>query len=297
MIPACPRCGVGCSVKFGQFYREDDAQTIQRYRCKACGKSHSSATHTPTYRQKKRRLNRLVEKDIVSGSSQRSIARKHGCARKTVARKIAFLAERARVKLDHWLAQQQPFDHVQWDELITFEHSRLKPLSVAVMVAVEHGELGVHRSIIGFGIAQIPASGLIAKRSVEKYGKRKDQSPSMRKQVLETVAPRLSPTVLIESDEHASYADELKQALPKSVHIQHPSIRGSLSGQGELKRTGDDPLFTINHTLAMLRDNIKRLARKTWCTTKRGNVLSDILAIYSHHHNTRLITNPSKYQS
>ena len=284
-------------MKFGQFYREDDAQTIQRYRCKACGKSHSSATHTPTYRQKKRRLNHLVEKDIVSGSSQRSIARKHGCARKTVARKIAFLAERARVKLDHWLAQQQPFDHVQWDELITFEHSRLKPLSVAVMSAVADGETGVHRSIIGFGVAQIPASGLIAKRSVEKYGKRPDRSPAMRKRVLKSAAPYLSPTVLIESDEHASYNDELQKVYPESVHFQYPSVRGSLTGQGELKRTSNDPLFTINHTLAMLRDNIKRLARKTWCTTKRANVLADILAIYSHHHNTRLITNPSKHQS
>ena len=55
-------------------------------------------------------------------------------------------------------------------------------------------------------------------------------------------------------------------------------------------------LFVINHILGMLRDNIKRIMRNSWCTTKRANVLADILAIYSHHHYTQLITNLAKYQ-
>ncbi len=297
MNPDCPRCGAGCSVRHGQFYRHDDAQTIQRYRCNECGKCHSSATHTPTYRQKRRRLNRLIEQDIVSGSPQRGIARKHGCTRKTVARKIRFLAQLAREKIKRWLSRQSPFDHVQWDELITFEQSRLKPLSVAVTVAVAPGVSGVHRSIVGFGVASIPASGLIAKRSIDKYGQRRDRSSAMRKAVLKTVARHLSPTVLIESDEHARYGEELKRALPHSSHAQYPSVRGSLTGQGELKRTGVDPLFVIDHTLAMLRDTIKRLTRKSGCTTKQQRALEAILTIYSYHHNTKLITNPSKRQS
>jgi len=48
-------------------------------------------------------------------------------------------------------------------------------------------------------------------------------------------------------------------------------------------------LFNINHTLAMMRDNIKRLSGKTWCTTKRADALEDIIAIYMHFHNTRLV--------
>ena len=62
MKPFCPRCEARCSVKYGRYHRNDDAQFIQRYRCKACGKCHSSATHVPTYRQKRRRLNRLILK-------------------------------------------------------------------------------------------------------------------------------------------------------------------------------------------------------------------------------------------
>jgi len=283
MNPACPRCGAGCSIKFGRYHRDDDAQSIQRYRCKACCLCHSSATHTPTYRQKRRRLNRSIEMDIASSTSQRRIAKKHGCDRKTVARKVVFLAEQAREKTALWLQAQEPIKHVQWDELITFEHSRLKPLSVAVMSVVGA------RNILAAGVAQIPASGQIAKRSREKYGPRRDKSGAMRKKVLKAVGPYLAPNVFIESDEHARYHAEIKRALPTAIHQQYPSKRGSLTGQGELKRTGYDPLFAINHTLAMMRDNIKRLTRRTWCTTKKMSALEDVISIYIHYHNTRLI--------
>ena len=168
MNPNCPRCAASGAIKYGRFFRSEDAQSIQRYRCKDCGKCFSSATFAPTYQQKRRRLNRLIEIDIASSTAQRRIAIKHGCARNTVARKIAFLADRARVKNQAWLTSQAPFTNLRWDELITFEHTRLKPLSVAVMVCEQH------RCILGFRVAQIPASGLIARRSREKYGPRRN---------------------------------------------------------------------------------------------------------------------------
>ena len=272
-------------MKFGRYFRRDDAQSIQRYRCNACSKCYSSATFSPTYRQKRRRLNRLVEVDISCSTSQRRIAIKHRCTRKTVARKIVFLAEQARQKTAAWLASAAPFEHVQWDELITFEHSRLKPLSVAVMSCVRT------RTIIGFGVAQVPASGTIAQRSREKYGPRADKSGPMRRELLGELAELLSPTVRIDSDEHPRYAAEIRKVLPEATHKQYRSVRGSLTGQGELKRTGFDPLFRINHTLASLRDDIKRLARRTWCTTKRASSLEDVLAISIHFTNVELLEN------
>ena len=283
MNPNCPRCAASCVIKHGRYQRTEDAQSIQRYRCKACGKTLSSATFSPTYRQKRRRLNRLIEADIASSTAQRRIAIKHGCARNTVARKITFLAERARLKIETWLASQSPFTDLQWDELITFEHTRLKPLSVALMVCERH------RCILGFRVAQIPASGLIARRSREKYGPRRNLSGYARRDLLKTLAPYIAPKATVTCDEHPRYCDELEAALTDVSVIQHHSVRGSLTGQGELKRVGWDPLFTINHTLAMLRDNIKRLTRRTWCTTKRQSVLEDVVAIYVHFHNSRLV--------
>jgi len=290
MNPLCPRCGAGCSAKHGRYHRNDDAQSIQRYRCKACGKCHSSATNTATYRQKRRRLNRLIEVDLASSTSQRRIAIKHRCARKTVARKLTFLAQEARRKTAVWLDTYGPFSTLQWDELITFEHSRLKPLSVAVMSCTKT------RCIVGFGVAQIPASGQIAQRSREKYGKRANRSGAMRRRVLRDVKNYVHPNAIIESDEHPRYAAEIRKVYPTATHFQHRSIRGSLTGQGELKRTGFDPLFGINHTLAMMRDSIKRLTRRTWCTTKRVADLEDAIAVYVNFHNSELIREPDKNQ-
>lgn len=288
MNPLCPSCGAGCSVKHGRYHRHDDAQSIQRYRCKSCFKCHSSATHVATYRQKRRRLNPLIEWDVASSTAQRRIAKKLRCTRKTVARKVAFLAQEARKKHQRWLQTHAPFEHVQWDELITFEHTRLKPVSVVVMSCMRT------RCVIGFGVAQIPASGLIAKRAKEKYGHRPNKSAAMRKRVLADVAEYVSPTATIITDEHPRYANEIAKAFPDSTHIQHKSVRGSLTGQGEMKRTGFDPLFNINHTLAMFRDNLKRLARRTWCTTKMLSGLEDELAVCTQVHNSQLIPKPKK---
>ena len=115
-------------------------------------------------------------------------------------------------------------------------------------------------------------------------------SGAKRREILKAMVPHLAPAVLIESDEHQKYHQEIASALPEATHSQFPSVRGALTGQGELKRTGFDPLWGINHTLAMMRDNIKRLARRTWCTTKQAQSLDDVIAIYVHYHNTVLVS-------
>ena len=55
-----------------------------------------------------------------------------------------------------------------------------------------------------------------------------------------------------------------------------------------LPQTQFDPIFSLNHTCAMLRANICRLIRKTWCTTKKRERLVDHIAIYTYLHNRSL---------
>ena len=47
MNPNCPRCAASGVIKHGRYPRAEDAQSIQRYRCKVCGKTFSTATFTP----------------------------------------------------------------------------------------------------------------------------------------------------------------------------------------------------------------------------------------------------------
>ena len=56
-----------------------------------------------------------------------------------------------------------------------------------------------------------------------------------------------------------------------------------------MKKEDFDPLFALNQTAAMIRDNIKRLARRTWCTTKKVERLLDLLMMYAHYHNQKIV--------
>ena len=61
-----------------------------------------------------------------------------------------------------------------------------------------------------------------------------------------------------------------------------------MTGQGELKKVVYDPIFSLNHTCAMLRANINRLVRKTWCTTKKPERLAMHITLYALYHNLNL---------
>jgi hypothetical protein len=95
--------------------------------------------------------------------------------------------------------------------------------------------------------------------------------------------------MVIKSDSNPHYPNSVKKAFPEARHISFQGKRGSLSGQGELKKVKFDPLFSLNHTCAMLRANVNRLFRKTWCTTKKREHLYAHLMIYADYHNHQLI--------
>jgi hypothetical protein len=95
----------------------------------------------------------------------------------------------------------------------------------------------------------------------------------------------------LKSDSNPRYPRYVHRYFPKARHDTVEGKRGCVTGQGELKRGRFDPLFALNHTFAMLRANLSRLVRKTWCTTKKAEALADHLAIYVQYHNTELTPN------
>ena len=88
------------------------------------------------------------------------------------------------------------------------------------------------------------------------------------------------------------YPKLVRRHFPQATHLAYKGRRGCVVGQGELKRGGFAPLFALNHTAAMLRDNLKRLSRKTWATTKRLDRLQCLLELYMCRHNEKLSNQP-----
>ena len=268
-------------VRFGFFYRTSDSRRVQRFICQGCRKTRSLATDSSWFRQKKRNKNEALRIHLASHGSMRRAARTLKLNRKTVARKLEMLGFEAEARLMANNLDAPKASLVEFDDLETFEHTKCKPLSVTL--AVE----SVSRRILGLEVSSMPAKGLLVEKA-KKYGPRPDDRAIGRAKLFANIQDLVTENVHFKSDKNPHYPAQLKASFPKSTHETFESRRSSLGGQGELKKTGYDPLFSLNHTCAMLRANVIRLARKTWCTTKRPDRLRAHLMIYADYHNEQL---------
>jgi len=172
---------------------------------------------------------------------------------------------------------------MQFDDLITIEHTKLKPAAISTAVDAVRG------FILGAEVSQIPAFGHLAKPSVAKYGYRESTQKDALDRLFKSIAPVICNDSEIRSDEHKLYPQFVNKYLPGRVYKRFKSIRGCVTGQGELKKQCFDPIFVINHTLAMMRANISRLIRRTWNTTKSLMMLKNHVDIYIHYHNIQVL--------
>jgi transposase-like protein len=271
--------------KDGQFYRRSDSKRVQRYKCSGCKKRFSNATFTLTKYQKKRRLNPIIRKLYCSKMSQNRIAKVLRIHPATVAKKLDYLAQVAAKKNKQFLSklEKSPVTHLQFDDLITKENSKMKPLAVSLCVDQKR------RYILSAQVSVIPAFGHLAKKSVKKYGKRSNNHTQGLHKMFKEIKGCVSPSACIDSDEHKNYPPVVAKYFPLAKHNTYKGGRGCVAGQGELKKLNYDPLFILNHTCAMLRDGLNRLVRKTWCTTKKVDKLQSHLGIFIDYFNNELL--------
>lgn len=260
--------------RLGSYYRKSDGQRLTRFWCFHCRRSFSAATLSPKRWHKKRHLRHTIIKLLVGGMSQREVARVLNINRKTVVRQFRFSLATAKEELKRWNQTFPKCTEVEFDDLETFEHTKCKPLSVTLMVEYKT------RRILGFEVSQMPAKGPLAKISRKKYGPRPDHRPQAREKLFGDMKELLAEQVIIRSDSNPHYGPDVKKHFPKALHQTVLGGRGAITGQGELKKKHFDPIFSLNHTCAMLRANINRLIRKTWCTTKRPDQLAGLSLIH-----------------
>jgi len=288
--PACPHCcsfprGRPSRVRRAGFFRRASAKNpIQRFYCFDCARGFSDATFTFEYRQRRRDLNEAIFTALASNMSMRRAAIVIATNRKTVDRRLGYFDHVARASHGRLLARIEQQNCVQFDDMETSEHTKLKPLAIPLVVA--HPS----RVILSYDVAEMPAKGHLASLSVKKYGRREDRRAKAWEYVLSGAKQATVPGVVIVSDSHKRYPEMIRKFLPNAKHIQVKSRRACVAGQGELKKGGYDPIFSLNHTAAMLRANINRLIRKTWCTTKRKDRLLCHISLYVLWHNETIIS-------
>lgn len=286
--PNCLKCELeqkSCPKvrRYGRYYRTSDSSWVQRYRCSLCGHCVSDSTFDLDRGRKSRRKTLMVKRMLASGMSRNRISLVLNMNRKTVVRTMLIESLKAHFNTRVGNLQKGKATKVQFDDLETFEHTKCKPISVTL--AVEEKT----RRILAYEISSMPAKGKLALKARKLYGPRKDGRRAARGRLFKSLSNIVEVDAVFKSDKNPHYPLSLKAQFPRAKHITYGGKRGSLGGQGELKKTRRDPLFSLNHTCAMFRANVNRLFRKTWCTTKRGDRLYAHLALYVDFHNSVLI--------
>ena len=270
----------------GSYVRKSDSRTVFRYRCIRCKKTFSTATSLACFGQKKRRLNHMIWKHLCSGNTQRRTAQFLGVNRKTVVRKFRFLANFFRERRLKALYENNilAVKEVLFDEMESSIHSKCLP--VTIPLAVEKKK----RKILDFQVEMIPPKGKLAEISLKKYGHRPNHSRLGLEKLFTNLRLMVVADAAFKSDQKTSYPGYVKKYFPQAKeHVSVKGVRGCVTGQGEMKKTAYDPLFDLNQTAAMIRYNVSRLARRSWCTSKTIQGLKDHLEIYLAFHNQKLI--------
>lgn len=273
----------------GTYPRACDGRRAQRFRCLECGRSFSTQRFRLDFRLHKPRLHLELWAHLVSKCTHRQSARVLGCDRKTVARRLELLGAHCRDFHRAQLARAPVLGgRFQLDELETFEHSRrLQPLSVPVLIG---------RStyfLVDLAVASLPCRGRLSRADREKkaarearLGKRRSGSRRAVERCLETLRANQPRTagLCLETDRKQSYPASLRRVLGRGVLHERFSSKA--------RRDYGNPLFPINHTLAMLRDGVSRLVRRTWAASKLAARLELHLWIWACWRNyVRAITN------
>ena len=282
----------GCSRK-GSFLRKVDGRSVQRFQCHACGRRFSSQSFRLDYRLHRPRLTSLIFDLFVSKTTMRQMARIAGCKRKTVEHRLHLLAAHCREfhqqVLDRAVARGGIQGSFQLDELETFETDRrLMPVTVPVLIE--------RRSyyVLHVETAPLPARGRLSKakrklkEKLEKVlGKRRSGSRKAVEStlsVLRSVLPK-DAYLDIQTDRKSSYKTLIWKLFQGrlAAHVRESSKRA---------RDYSNVLFPINHTLAMMRDGVSRLVRRSWAASKKRDRLELHLWIWLVYRNyIRGVTN------
>lgn len=257
----CPKCISAMIIKKGTFKTKHNHQPVRRYLCKDCGKYFSSSTDKKTFKQHKPELNSSIFKLLCSGVTLRRTAKILGINKNTVAKKLKFLSGLAQEKHKAFLLKTHT-GFVQFDQIETYEHTKLKPLSIAIAIRAKTGE------ILDMNVGALKGKGPLAALSKIKYGHREDTTHQACIKVLETIKNVAKEDIVICSDSKTTYPNMIKSVLP------HAQIRRSLG------RKNTELLWRLNHTAAKLRADLARMHRRTWSTTKARDWLQAHLYLY-----------------
>ena len=217
---------------------------------------------------------------LISGVGLRQTARQVGLNPKSVQHKMRKISRTLALlhgNLSRRLPEARTF---LMDEEETYESASIRPVTMPVLIERET------RLVIGTEVGSIrrlaPANTKRRRKQETEealHGKRKDESKGAVRKVLELLRSKLPPKARLHliTDQKSTYGPLAKTVFGDRVTRTEVSSR--------LARGTYNPLFPINHTLAMTRDNNGRLRRQSWLVTKKRRFLQCQMQLFQVYRN------------
>ena len=285
--PRCPNvhCAQHREPKPGFYWRTGYYQPkcrsvpVPRFRCRACSRGFSRQTFRFDYRDHRPECNEPLLGHLYSGVGLRQAARLlkldvHSVQGKL--RKIGWTCRRLHRNLS---PQLPPGRTYLLDEEETYEKASIRPLTMPVLIEKEHWFVVATTAGSIRRLAELGTRRRVAQDIDEgKRGPRRDQSRRCVRAVLRTLSHRIGGAQLVfRTDKKISYGELAREVFGERV--QHETTSST-----DIRSTFN-PLFAINTTLAMTRDNCGRLRRRSWLVTKRAKRLRAHLSIFTIYRN------------
>ena len=270
-------------VRNGYYLPLCRTQPVPRFICKRCGLGFSRQTFRADYYDKKPHVNPRLFELLSSGCGLRQSARLLHLTRRNLEMKFRKIAQHC-VRLHYNLLDpiRGKCRVILFDELLTFE-GRRNTRPVTVPIAIDHSTMFVldARTAAAAPSGRMNRSRLAAiATEAKRAGPRRDRSSRAVAEVLATVAKLCAglDRVVLRSDEKPTYASLARVAFG-TQRLDHQQF------SSRLRRDAKNPLFRINLTNAMARDNNGRLRRRSWLVSKRRRFLQMQLGIFAMYRN------------
>ena len=267
-----------CFVLHGWYHPRCRRLPVPRFRCTSCRRTFSKRAFFADFRDKRPNCNVLLFQLLTSGVGLRQTGRCVGLSPEGVQKKFVKLAANCAL-LHENLSRSLP-ERLRFilDEEETYERASIRPLTVPIVV--EESTWFIISTSVG-SIRRLAKKGSTRRQKQDfdeqKHGRRRDESRVCVRRALRAVRRRTRGSVGLVTDQKASYATVANSVFGDDV--RHETV------SGEDPRTTWNPLFPINTTIAMTRDNCGRLRRRSWLVTKKSARLEAQLALFTVYRN------------